>query len=624
MAMPHRSQRQHCYLCDLPRTPWAMLHDFSEAVCRGCVNYEGPDRIEMVIDAARQMKRSHGVQEMYPKYSGSVSAVYGTRVGTSASGSSTSGTPGPGGPINSSENNYNMDPPSLRIHQGHIPTSPERYSVHDLRQVRNMTEIPGNAVRLANGSMSHNIHDHHLSEMHRVNTVVPRSTGMTIHSIRTGQAPSLPVRGIMTSHALMSKRVESEEDESSGHSNTEDSGVGSSKTSSGEDQSMARPVIVKETIGVLMTCAPFKVRFKKEHTLTGRVFAFDACAKPGFNHEMKIFIEYPLGSSSIYSSASGVVKQMYQDSMKDFGKTLSSGLKYLEYEMKPGGGDWRLLVELFTEGLRNFKEMPKRDMLPSPYHDNSLPPLPCLSALARISVPMIQSSKSDGLSRKRKASPGMDGDGSSKLKDDHKRHMWLATSSEDQKYNATTVAYTGISSSTSVSPNGHMPTSPDTGIPPNGSSPMAALMTVTRNLTKSNSSGSNNEGHNSLQSAQNSGQSHVHSVPTMGPVSDAGIGSTMPESTVSNPDALRCTLCEERLEDTHFVQCPSVIEHKFCFPCSKDSIKRQGAGAEVYCPSNKKCPLAGSNVPWAFMPGEIVTILGEHYGEVKVKKEHDG
>ncbi|RWS17128.1 interferon regulatory factor 2-binding protein 2-like protein [Dinothrombium tinctorium] len=95
---------------------------------------------------------------------------------------------------------------------------------------------------------------------------------------------------------------------------------------------------------------------------------------------------------------------------------------------------------------------------------------------------------------------------------------------------------------------------------------------------------------------------------------------------------LKCTLCQERLEDTHFVQCPSVTSHKFCFPCSRASIKQQqqqhanngGSGpGEVYCPSGEKCPLLGSSVPWAFMQNEILTILAEDAttNTTTVKKE---
>jgi len=72
---------------------------------------------------------------------------------------------------------------------------------------------------------------------------------------------------------------------------------------------------------------------------------------------------------------------------------------------------------------------------------------------------------------------------------------------------------------------------------------------------------------------------------------------------------LKCTNCRGKLEDTHFVQCPSNIGHKFCFSCCRESIIKQGN--EAFCPSGDKCPLQGSIVPWAFMQEEIETILGE-------------
>jgi len=81
---------------------------------------------------------------------------------------------------------------------------------------------------------------------------------------------------------------------------------------------------------------------------------------------------------------------------------------------------------------------------------------------------------------------------------------------------------------------------------------------------------------------------------------------------VPGPDGaplLKCTNCRGKLEDTHFVQCPSNIAHKFCFSCCRESIIKQGN--EAFCPSGDKCPLQGSIVPWAFMQEEIETILGE-------------
>ncbi|KAM3184789.1 hypothetical protein ACTXT7_007662 [Hymenolepis weldensis] len=59
--------RIHCFLCELPRSPWALVFDFSVPVCRGCVNYEGADKIEQVIQWVGAQKRALLQYEEKPK-----------------------------------------------------------------------------------------------------------------------------------------------------------------------------------------------------------------------------------------------------------------------------------------------------------------------------------------------------------------------------------------------------------------------------------------------------------------------------------------------------------------------------------------------------------------------------
>jgi hypothetical protein len=91
-----------------------------------------------------------------------------------------------------------------------------------------------------------------------------------------------------------------------------------------------------------------------------------------------------------------------------------------------------------------------------------------------------------------------------------------------------------------------------------------------------------------------------------GPVKDQQVSVI----SVVTLGVLKCVLCNGRLEHTHFVQCPTVAHHKFCFPCSRKSIVAQKSeSAEVFCPSGERCPLQGSYLPWAFMPEENQEII---------------
>lgn len=247
---------------------------------------------------------------------------------------------------------------------------------------------------------------------------------------------------------------------------------------------------------------------------------------------------------------------------------------------------------------------------------------------------------------KRKASPEPDGEGSGHKMNGGEGQPWLPSPSEVLKMPP--VALPGFSSAppSTISPHSRT-TPPEAATAQNGQSPMAALIHATDNAGGAGSPKDANQVHSTTTTTaagarRNSGSplspssaSQRRLAQREGPVggnpsAQHGPGAldphapplqSIPDSSVAPGSVpLCCTLCHERLEDTHFVQCPSVASHKFCFPCSRESIKQQGATGEVYCPSGERCPLVGSNVPWAFMQGEIATILG---GEVKVKKERD-
>ncbi|KAI9519885.1 hypothetical protein NQZ68_024746 [Dissostichus eleginoides] len=581
------SRRQWCYLCDLPKMPWAMLWEFSEAVCRGCVNYDGADRIELLIETARQLKSTHGVLD-------------GRSPGPQQ------GKPSSVGPLDAGRQH------GERIERGRgeygvssrLPNGLHRaddVGSEGSRQSPNTRRAIVGAVPSLHGAISHALIAQGL-------VAAPHGLLTPLSGSRAGGTPIAagPIMGDGGRRQVVSLGVGASTSALVGI----DPAVWRNNEVMAELNEVARsrvegwpnrPKAVRDVLVALSSCVPFNVRFRKDHNLMGRVLAFDASTTPEF--ELKVFVEYPAGSGMIFSGVPDLVRQMFRDSAKDAGKAVNSGLRYVEYEKRQGTGDWRGLSELLNDGVRMFKEPPIPEVLPQP--DAGLP----MAAAGRPAA-------AKNTTRRRKASPGSE-NGESEGRPDHPaREPWPRG------------AYSGMEPLPGMA-------APQEGPPRLHSqpSPISALMGVADSLSSSQmarDSPSMSTAHSSSAGRPTSSSPSTSSTSVSqaalgqglsagGPSTNASAG----ESTSSSQGTLLCcTLCRERLEDTHFVQCPSVPHHKFCFPCTRGFIRSQGQGGEVYCPSGERCPLAGSSVPWAFMQGEISTILAGD-GDVTVKKESD-
>ncbi|KAM8946101.1 interferon regulatory factor 2-binding protein 2 [Pelodytes ibericus] len=513
------SRRQSCYLCDLPRMPWAMIWDFTEPVCRGCVNYEGADRIEFVIETARQLKRAHGFQE-------------GRSTGPS---SSTAVKPQLAKEM--AQIGHAVGGADVLSRTAQLPQCLDRYPLVSERPPPRLGS-DYNVGRQVNGILLPNGFPkpddppelNRQSPNPRRTSTGPPSLGALMNgssmSSVNSRATSLGISAVATTSSDMGNKrpgsvSSSEYDGKEKHRGDSYSELGDHHKGR-SDEWIIKPKTVRDTLMAMQhSHSPFDTKYKKDAT-AGRVLGFDA--------------NNPASKSGARAA------------------------------------------------------------------------------------------------RKRKPSPEPEGEGGS-IKLNGEGQSWLPPA--DGLKISTMTSSSFISTPSALSPHSNHTTPPEAA--QNGQSPMAALILVADNAGGSHASKDTNQVHSTTRRNSSSPPSPSsmnqrrmaprdvpNQLPSGGPSSHAGMEQvhpqSIPDSSIPNSIPLCCTLCHERLEDTHFVQCPSVPSHKFCFPCSRQSIKQQGSTGEVYCPSGEKCPLVGSNVPWAFMQGEIATILA---GDVKVKKERD-
>lgn len=266
----------------------------------------------------------------------------------------------------------------------------------------------------------------------------------------------------------------------------------------------------------------------------------------------------------------------------------SNGYKDLEFERLHGEDDWRVLGELLTEEVRFFRGSVKKDLLPTPFLDPKYPTLP--PATLNATRGFLKNNLLNH--RKRMSSSEESGEGGEPRKE---RKIESSNFDEEGRHRSHSPKSphspsSGQSSPNCVNGNGYTAHSPCS----NGNTSPTSSFTSSQLHRK----GSTSPVCSSLPNGEAASPTSTQS------------SRTSPSLTVETQPSMKCLLCHRTLEDTRFVQCPSTTTHKFCFNCSRESIKKQSeSSTDVYCPSGMKCLVVGNTTPWAFMEQEISTIL---------------
>ena len=615
-----RNSRVQCYLCDLPHSPWAILRDFTEPICRGCCNYEGVDRVEEAITRAK------GLRALFPN-----------AVAPNRNKQSTSPRPSPT-EAKKTEPNSTFLPSSLShmsllnhplFRNGMTP--PTAVS----KAATPVTDTPVVKAEFGSPKVSDTPPKPTPSPVNTsTGTAVVSKPDSTVTMSPSTQSVTLvtqtsPMRNLSSSvtDSLKNMAAKLQSDRLSlttNFANTFNSWNRESQFNSMfpvivppltprfdtnrslhmmKDKSMHDqfpPPIVRDILAVLNNCVPFIVRFNKDHSLKGRVFSFEAIRKTT-DYELRIYTEYPIGSNSVYQSASGASRQMYGEYRErmNIGRgrigASSNGFRDLEYERVQNSGQWLLLGELLPDLVRYLKAMPDPRYLPTPVSFSNMPPPPLprcntskYTRMKRVKVEEEQKNDNKKICLEKDRIPNWSGS-----------ELWMQQpifGSRLPLHADALSVYSQLNLSTLKSESAFTPTSiPLITTAPHTTSISTTLTPVTTEPRV------------------------VESKPPVSPTKaveqiknpDTGASAVPDESVTTaedSPNAL-CLNCNTLLEGTDFVQCPSVKNHKFCFSCTRISIKEQLPEIEVCCPSGLKCPLEGTTSPWTFMKREITQIL---------------